>query len=185
MRWGEDQGEASRKQAGELPLPAAAHYLAGEQGLIMRQRTRILAAFILVTILMAIIGTVAQTQFVLAALADVGAKASLGDRLSMTGADLIGFAPLYGAIIAMGFAIAFAAAAFVARLGRLPRLAVFAVAGGVCIWLMLALMRQAFFGVPLIAGTRTVSGEMVQIATGVLAGAVFALLSRPRAASSR
>ncbi len=146
----------------------------------MRPRTRILTAFVVATLSMAIAGTVAQTQFVLAALSAIGAKASLADRMSMTAADLIGFAPLYGAIIAIGFLIAFGLAALVMRFVKLPRLPVFAIAGGFCIWLMLTLMREVFFGIPLIAGTRTATGEVVQILCGALSGALFSVLSSGR-----
>jgi len=151
----------------------------------MRPRTRFLAAFVVATLLMTIAGTIAQTQFVLAALAEVGAAANFADRLSMTGADLIGFAPLYGAIIAAGFLIAFGLAALATRFAKLPRLPVFAIAGGFCIWLILTLMREVFFGIPLIAGARTTSGELVQIACGVFAGIVFGLLSRERRGAAR
>lgn len=143
----------------------------------MSQRLRTIVAFIAATVLMAVAGTVSQTQFVLSALVAVGAPVTLSDRLAMTAADLVGFAPLYGALIAVGFAVAFAVAGFARRWLLVPRGLVFAVAGAACIALMLVLMREAFFGVALIAGARTMAGELVQIACGGLAGAVFAVAS--------
>lgn len=151
----------------------------------MRPRTRLLAAFVVATLLMTVAGTIAQTQFVLAALAEIGAPARFTDRLSMTIADLIGFAPLYGAIIAVGFLIAFCLTALATRFANLPRLPAFAIAGGFCIWLMLTLMQEVFFGIPLIAGTRTAMGEIVQILCGALAGSSFAILSSGPTDASR
>lgn len=144
---------------------------------------RIPLAFVVAALVMAVAGTVAQTQFVLAALGGIGAPVSFSDRLAMTGADIVGFAPLYAALIAVGFLVAFGVAGLLLRWLALPRMLVFAAAGAACIALMLVLMREVFFGIPLIAGTRTVTGFAVQIACGALAGAVFAALlpeRRPR-----
>lgn len=139
-------------------------------------RLRILRAFAVAVVLMAGLGTVAQTQFVLAALGAVGAPLSLADRLAMTADDLLGFAPLYAGLVAIGFLIAFSAAGLVRRWLPLPRLPVFALAGAVCIAVMLVLMREVFFGIPLIAGTRSPAGVAAQIACGAVAGAVFVAL---------
>lgn len=148
-----------------------------------RRWFRLLAAFIAATVLMAVAGTIAQTQFVIAALIGVGAPVALSDRLAMTAADLAGFAPLYGALIAVGFAVAFAAAGILLRRLRrlrLPRMSVFALAGAACIGLMLVLMREVFFGIPLIAGARTTAGVLVQVGCGAAAGTIFAILTKRR-----
>lgn len=139
-------------------------------------RLRIPFAFAAAVVLMAIAGTVAQTQFVLSALKDIGAPITFSDRVAMTAADIAGFAPLYAALIAVGFLIAFSAAGLVLRRIRLPRAPVFAVAGAVCIAVMLVLMREVFFGIPLIAGARSTAGFLAQTACGALAGTAFALL---------
>lgn len=141
---------------------------------------RIFVAFLAATLLTAVAGTVAQTQFVLATLMAVGAPVGLADRLSMTGADLLGFAPLYAGLIAAGFLVAFTVAGLLRRRVAVPRGPLFAVAGAVCIGVILYLMREVFFGIPLIAGTRTTAGVLAQIACGALGGAVFAGLSAPR-----
>lgn len=146
----------------------------------MAGKTKYLAAFATSVIAMAAAGTVAQTQFVLSALQAVGAPVSSVDRIAMSGADLVGFAPVYGAIIALGFAIAFLIAGLARRWFPLPRTLVFAAAGACCVALILYLMQLAFFGIPLIAGTRTAAGTFVQIGLGALAGALFASLSVPR-----
>jgi hypothetical protein len=145
---------------------------------------RLPIAFVLSVALMAALGVIVQTQFVISALTATGAPVALNDRLAMTGADLIGLGPLYGALIAIGFLIAFLAAALVMRVVALPRALVFAAAGAVCIAVMLVLMREVFFGVPVIAGARTLAGQAGQAACGALAGAVFAGLTRGRAGKS-
>jgi hypothetical protein len=145
---------------------------------------RLPIAFVLSVALMAALGVIVQTQFVLSALKTTGAPVEAGDRIAMTGADLIGLGPLYAALIAIGFLIAFLAAGLVLRVIALPRVLVFAAAGAVCIAVMLVLMREVFFGVPVIAGARTLAGQAGQAACGALAGAAFALLTRSRAPKS-
>jgi hypothetical protein len=129
---------------------------------------------ILASIFMALAGVLVQTQFVLAGLADAGASISLGNRLSMTLADIAGLAPLYGVFILIGFAIAFLAGALAVRFTPVPRTLVYAVAGAVCMFVMLALMREVFFGVPVIAGARSLAGEVSQGVCGALAGIFYA-----------
>ena len=129
---------------------------------------------------MAVTATIVQTQFVISALKDVGATIGFGDRISMTLDDLLGFGPLYAAFIAIGFALAFFAAWLVRRLAGLPAGPVYAVAGGVCMWVMLFLMEQVFFGVPVIAGARTAGGVAAQMALGALWGWLFAAWVRGR-----
>jgi hypothetical protein len=140
---------------------------------------RIVAAFAASVVAMAVAGTLAQTHFVLAALERAGAPIMLSDRLAMSAADLVGFAPLYAAIVAAGFAVAFLVGGLVRKWLLLPRILVFAVAGAGCIALMLYLMQAVFFGIPLIAGTRTVAGALSQIGLGAVAGAIFAKIISP------
>lgn len=141
---------------------------------------RSLLAWLLAVIGMAASGVIVQTQFVLGALADVGAQISIPERVSMTLADLSGFAPLYAVFIAIGFAIAFFAGWLLIRFLRLPRMPVYAVAGAACMGLMLVLMEQVFFGVPVIAGARTAAGFSAQVILGAVWGWAFAGLSGSR-----
>lgn len=129
---------------------------------------------VLAGVFMALAGVIVQTQFVLAALSGAGATISTGDRLSMTLADMAGLGPLYLVFILIGFLIAFSAGALVVRLTPLPRTLVYAVAGAVCMFVMLTLLREVFFGVPVIAGTRSLAGEISQAVCGALAGVFFA-----------
>lgn len=142
------------------------------------KRLRAALALLAAALVMAIAGTAVQTQFVIASLQAVGAPVALRDRLAMTMADLAGFAPLYGALSAIGLAVAFAAAGLVRRFLKLPRGAVFAAAGAVAVAVMLAAMREVFFGMQLVAGARSGAGLAAQILCGALAGAAFAALTR-------
>lgn len=133
---------------------------------------------VLAGIFMALAGVIVQTQFVLAALSAAGADIAAGDRISMTLADIAGLGPLYLVFILIGFLIAFLAGALVVRFTPLPRTLVYAVAGAVCMFVMLSLMREVFFGVPVISGARTLAGEISQAVCGAVAGALFAWITR-------
>ncbi|MCC5994982.1 MAG: hypothetical protein JJU18_01260 [Oceanicaulis sp.] len=141
---------------------------------------RIAAAWLAATAFMAVTGTAAQSAFVLAGLAKAGAPITPGDAAGMMLADLAGLAPLYGALIAIAFVIAFAAAALVVRLTALPRALVFGAAGLTAMAVMLALMEPVFFGVQPIAGARSLAGQAVQAFLGLAAGLIFARLALTR-----
>lgn len=136
--------------------------------------------WILAVITTAIAATIASAQFVVAALGDVGAVVPLGERLALSGKDLIGLMPLYMIFIALGFLIAFFAGALLLRFAPLPRPVTYVVAGMTAMGVMLWAMEQVFFGVPVIAGARSTAGFIVQILCGGLGGYVFARLSRPK-----
>lgn len=138
---------------------------------------RLVIAFVLSAGLTVAAAAIADSQLLLNALIEVGAQASLADRIEMAAGNLGPFLGLYGAFIALAFVIAFPAAALVSRLLPLPRGLVFMAAGGMAIFVMLTLMREAFFGVDLIASARTPLGLGVQIACGIGGGLVFTLLS--------
>jgi len=145
---------------------------------------RVIASFVIVAAVTAVLATIAQTQFVISALKRVGAEIGFADRLSMTLADLAGLAPLFGAFIALALAFAFAAAALTGRLLPLPRALIFFTAGAVAIGVMLAAMEQVFFGVQVIAGARFAPGFIAQIACGALAGLLYAKFTPPPAAKA-
>ncbi|PWE16384.1 hypothetical protein DDZ18_13250 [Marinicauda salina] len=141
---------------------------------------RIPAGYLAAVAIMAVAGVLAQTQFVLSDLKTIGADIGWDDRLFMTRADLVGLTPTYAVFIAIGFAIAFIAAALALRLIQAPRGAVYAGAGAVCMAVMLYLMREVFFGASPIAGTRSTAGFAAQLALGAAAGWLFAALTARR-----
>ncbi|MGY6628599.1 MAG: hypothetical protein ACXIVL_08770 [Oceanicaulis sp.] len=141
---------------------------------------RIAAAWLAAVVFMALAGTAAQSGFVLAALADVGAPITSSDALDMIAADLGALAPLYGALIAIAFAVAFLAGGLVVRVSPLPRLLVYGAAGLIAMAVMLAAMEPVFFGVQPIAGARSLAGQALQAGLGCLAGLIYAALTARR-----
>ncbi len=144
----------------------------------MRFFTAVLG-FVLATVLLTVLAVIFQTGFVLSMLSEVGAEIGIGAALSMIIDDLIGFGPLYGVLIAVGLVIAFPAAALVHRLTKLSRELVFACAGAACLLVMLIAMEQAFFGVQLVAGARTLPGLIGQVLAGGLGGLAYAMITAP------
>lgn len=141
---------------------------------------RNLMGYVAAVIVLTVLAVIAQTGFVLSALSDVGASLNVGAVASMMIDDLVGFGPIYGALIAIGLIIALPAAFGVYRLTGLPRTLVYAIAGAVCIGVMLFAMEQVFFGIPLVAGARTSAGYVSQLLAGLVAGWAFArLTARP------
>lgn len=138
---------------------------------------RVIVAYLAAVLVMTVLGTIAQSLFNLAALAAVGAELGLAHAVSMLAFDLAGLGPLYGPIIAIGFAIALPAAALAGRLLKTPRLITFAAAGLICLVVMLLAMEEVFFGVQVIAGARSLAGFIVQTLIGALAAATFAALT--------
>ena len=140
---------------------------------------RALGGYFVAVVVLAVVAVVFQSGFVLSMLGDVGAEIGPGALIRMMIDDLTGFAPLYGALIAIGLLVAFPVAALLHRLTKLHRTLVFAGAGGVCMLVMLLAMEQVFFGVQLVAGARTLTGLASQILAGVIAGWVFASITPP------
>jgi hypothetical protein len=134
-------------------------------------------AFIAAVLATAILGAIASTQFVLAALAAVGTAIPFTARLSMTLQDVVGMLPLYGAVVAVGFLVAFPIAARVIRALPHARLPGYALAGAIAVAGAILVMVQ-LFGLTPIAGARSTLGLAVQGLAGAAGGAVFARWGR-------
>lgn len=126
----------------------------------------------------ALIGSLASTLKVASALQDIGAPIASAEISTMVIYDLQHFAPLYFAFIAIAFTIAFLCAGGVFRIAKIARPLIYTVAGAVAIWVMLFLMQQVFFGVPIVAGARDASGLLLQLLAGGFGGLIFALFTR-------
>ncbi|MEM9599750.1 MAG: hypothetical protein AAF926_01885, partial [Pseudomonadota bacterium] len=113
-----------------------------------------------------------QTQNVLARLGAIGAQISLADRLSMTFYDLIHLGSLFVIFILAGTLIAYLVGLLVFRLAGFGRSFIMIVAGAVMMIVMLLAMKQAFFGVHLIAGARNAPELMMQMVAGAVGGFV-------------
>ena len=144
----------------------------------MRTFLKFLFGWFLGAVTTTAVGVLFQTQNVIARLGSIGADIGLGERLSMTLYDLIHLGSLYIAFVAIGTFVAYLAGLLVYRLAGFGRPIVFAVAGAVAMLVMLLLMKEAFFGVHLIAGARDMLGIGLQMLAGALGGLLFARVTR-------
>ena len=143
-------------------------------------------AFVIAAALMALLGAVAHSWFVQQAWIDAAAMSAsspqaqltLQERLSWMADDIVGMQPLYSALTSVALLLAFLAAHVVARVTGL-RTIVFSVAGAVAIFVMFTLMKETL-GTIGVFGARGTSGLAAQSLAGLLAGLIFAMLTRSR-----
>lgn len=136
--------------------------------------TRRLGVLLLAWVLAAAWGSVVQTQWNLRALVDVGVDIPAGDWLRVTAQDLMGFAPVYGVILAVGWLFALPVASGLARWWPAGRTALLAAAAGVG---MVAAVRTVDAVAPMpvfIDATRHLPGLLGMAAGAVLAGLLYA-----------
>ena len=143
----------------------------------MRRFGKVFLVFILSVLIATLAASLFSTQFVIAALESSGAKVGWGDRLDMTLYDLGHLGLVYGIFIAVGLLVSFLAAALVHRFANTKRSLIYVVAGMTSFLVMLYLMQAVFFGVPIIAGARSILGLAFQALAGGIAGYVFAKLT--------
>jgi hypothetical protein len=152
---------------------------------------RWLVAFVIAAIVMIILGSAAHSFFVQEAWSAAAGQAQgagpaalpLADRLSWFVADLIGLernSPPYGALTGVALLIAFLAAGLIARFAG-SRTLVFAVAGAFAIFVLFTAIKMSL-GTVGVFGARGAMGLGAQMAAGLIAGFVFAVLTRPRPA---
>lgn len=149
----------------------------------MSRAIRLLLAYLAAIAAAAVAGSVLQTQINLAALRTLGAEIDPATRLLTTGQDLLGFAPLWAAILALGFLIAFVCARILAVFLPARRSGLYVLAGTVSVFVTLWLMRL-LLPITVIAATREPTGVVLIGLTGVLGGWVFARLAPPAATGS-
>jgi len=146
----------------------------------MRRKTwiRTVGAWLLAASVTGAIGSLVQTQFNLAAVASLDGPVPFHLRIETTMLDLAGFAPALALIVAVGFAIAFPVAAWLARrwrLGSVPRLLLYALAGATAVATPIFLMNHLLSMAP-IAATRDTAGLLLLCSGGALGGSLFAAL---------
>ena len=154
---------------------------------------RRIVAFVIAVAVMVVLGSLAPSFFVQEAWSAAPGQAEgagpvalpIAERASWTLHDLIGMetgmasnAPPYGLLTGIGLLIAFLAAGLVARFTGL-RPIVFAVAGAFAIFVLFTLLKQTV-GTVGVFGARGTMGLGAQMAAGLIAGLVFAMLTRPR-----
>ena len=144
-------------------------------------------AFIAAAAVMIVLGSLSHSLMVQRAWSEavlagegVSATLSMGDRVAWILHDLVGMLPLFGSLVSVALLIAFLAGSLVARFTGL-RPIVFAVAGAVAIFTLFTLLKMQL-GTVGVFGARGNMGLGLQVVSGMIAGLVFAFLSRPRAA---
>lgn len=142
------------------------------------RRWQALAGYVLAVLATAILGSVVQTQFNMAAIASLGPEIPWGLRAQVTGRDLLGFAPTLALLVGAAFAVGLPLAALLARtLGPRGRIAVFAVAGGLALFAAIAAM-NALLPVTPIAATRELVGMVSVALSGGVGGWLYAVATR-------
>ena len=143
-----------------------------------RRWTNHLAPLLLAWLLAAAWGSVVQTQFNLQALVDLGVPMPAALRASTTWQDLVGFGPIYAGILAAGWLPALMLAAWLSRRQTAWRSPLFAAAAGLG---MVAAVRAVDAVAPMpnfIDATRSLTGLLLMAVGAVLAGWVYARLTR-------
>ncbi|AMO57784.1 hypothetical protein [Endozoicomonas montiporae] len=135
-----------------------------------------LSAWLLAVVVTFVVGSIAQSQFVLAGLEQIGVAISYSSRFYTTLNDLVGLLPGYGTVIAIGFLPAFGFAGWI-RKKLQTGLWVFPLAGFVTILTIFAAM-YPIFEVTLVAGARSTAGLVCQCLSGALGGVVFTTVNR-------
>lgn len=151
-------------------------------GSMMGKVWRFLLGWVVGALITTALGVLFQTQNVVARLNGLGAEIGLGQRLSMSAYDLFHLGSLYLVFITGGTLVAYLAGLLVHRLVGFGRPVIFAVAGAVAMLVMLVAMKQAFFGVQMIAGARDAGGLGLQMLAGLIGGLGFAWVTRRKPA---
>lgn len=127
----------------------------------------------------ALVGSIVQTQFNLAALVELSVPVTLDVRISTIIHDIVYFSPIFAAVLAVVLLIALSIAGFVARfIVGIERLW-FTFAGFIGLLLCFAIVNELAPMPTFIAATRSWSGLLLMAACGGLAGWVFHRLWRP------
>ncbi len=128
-----------------------------------------------------ILASVFHTQMVIAALGDAGASVPFDRRLVMTGDDLVGLIPQFGAVIAIALGVGFLVAAGLRRVLKPLAPIAYPLAGAVAVGVALTAMSMAFDGITPIAGARSPAGFALQCLAGAIGGLVFSMIAvRPK-----
>lgn len=137
---------------------------------------RVLFGYLMAVVSAYVLASLLATQLVLWDVAAMGVPVNLADRLHASSHDLVGLAPTFGALLAIGFLIAFPVAGGIIR--WLPGLRVlgFTLAGAVAMLVLLSAL-QILLGVMPLAAARTWTGTCLMVLAGAMGGRVFAAVS--------
>ncbi|MFP4207600.1 MAG: hypothetical protein ACLFSC_03010 [Wenzhouxiangella sp.] len=137
---------------------------------------RILFAWLAAVLATTVCGSLVQSQLALAAIARIHAPVGWQDRLGTYGHDLVHFAPMWAAIIALGFLIAFLVAGWLARARPSWRPLLFPLAGLCAVLVALAVM-EVMLPVTVVAAARDGLGLGLLGGSGAVGGAVYVWLA--------
>ncbi|MFC4701618.1 hypothetical protein ACFO4O_15795 [Glaciecola siphonariae] len=119
--------------------------------------------------------SILHTQAVLAKLSDIEIKITFAQRIQTTWQDMLGLAPTYGLIILVALTIAFSVSGLLRKKWNIAPKFIYPLAGGIAFLTMLLAM-QPILNVTLLAGARGISGLLMQVCAGLIAGICFAHL---------
>jgi hypothetical protein len=142
---------------------------------------RRLGAWLLSVAVAYLLASIIATQSVVGALTRMGLDVPLGERLAMTGKDIIGMGGMFLPMVAFALLIAFMTAALLCRWLARWRLPLYLLAGAVavaCIHLGLHLA----FGINPVAVARSTGGLLLQALAGAAGGFTYLSLTQRRAA---
>lgn len=131
-----------------------------------------LLAWLAAVLTASLLGAMVQTQFNLAALAQLGASISLPTRLLTTVEDVLFFGSTYALLTAVALLLAFACAGLLARRWPQQGLLLFVLAGLVGIFVLLTAINLSLPMTP-IAATRHAAAVPLMALGGAAAGWVF------------
>jgi hypothetical protein len=135
-----------------------------------------LGAFLLAVAAATVIGCISATQFVIAALSDIGISIPLSDRLSTTAHDVFGMGQLLYLVYGVALLVGFIVASLCKRWLPGSRQTWFTIGGAVATVTVLLIMDTIMGGMP-VAGARGVSGLLGQAFAGAVAGYVYVRLT--------
>lgn len=147
----------------------------------MAKVLKFLLGWVIAAVATTAMATALQTQNVIARLDSIDADIGIGPRLSMTLYDLMHFGSVYIIFIGLGTLVAYLFGLIVYRFVGFGRPIVFAVAGAVAMFVMLMLMKHAFFGIQMVAGARSGFGIALQMMAGAVGGLIFEHLTAGKA----
>lgn len=130
----------------------------------------------LAVLLTAIVGSIVQTQFNLAAIAALSEPIGVMTRLQVTAQDLLGFMPPWSLVVALALLPGFTVAAALHRWTQWNRWVWFMVAGVAALACALWLLNSVFPITP-IAALRSSAGYWAMVSSGALGGWLYVRLT--------
>lgn len=140
---------------------------------------RVLFFFVVSVLVATVLGTLVQTQVNLFDLQQLGTPVTLEQRVLTSLRDLTGFTPIFALMVAVTFICALPVAGAMGRIFKPWRGLLFALAGGVGIWVA---FRIADYYLPMptfIAATRETWGLLLMMLAVAVGSWLFGRLTRP------